>query len=299
MKKFRLIALICTLALMVTGCSVFSAKTTKTANPPPLSEVEANTQSKMSFGIYPAGYDVENYKDGLDTVDLKFTVGSDLAYPSTASIFIKLPLQVQLNKNPGFEGWADTALYCQLLDTDLTVPANSEREFTLRIQVPEGVRSPLNWLFYVAYQLDGHKWGSYQVTSRGNFVFTPYCFECSISDSHQDMVWLTWGNSPQLMVRAAYGNPPETPEEGELVYQGRGEQVIRDWTDPNTGKVLDRQYTLYTISDNRLLPIGGGTTLFYRAWQEHLVNGVPDGTWDIIGQSMVIPEVNAKVTVSK
>jgi len=293
--KFMLVILAGVLTLVITGCASAS---TWTANPPPLSEIEAASNSEMGFGIYPAGYDIDNYRDDYSVV-LKFTVGNDLDYPSMVSIKIKLPLDFQVEKNPGYVRWDKAVDYCQLTATDLSIPANSDKKFNIRVYIPEGVEFPDKWMFYVAYQLEGNKWGRYVVTSQGNFVFIPSSFECSISDSHQEMVWLTWGNSPELMVRAAYGSPPETIGDGELLYQGYGQQVIRDWLNPDSGKVLDRQYTLYTISDNKLLPLGGGTTLFYRAWQAHRVNGVWDGTWDMVGQSMVVPEVWAKVLVSK
>lgn len=252
----------------------------------------------IEFGIYPAKYEIRGYDKG-GTVDLPFTLYNDLLYSTVAEVYVVLPTEQQLAKNPGYKLWPDIQLYCSIVEADLVIPADGSKVITLRLHIPADIEMPSKFFFYVAYRSEGQKWGSYGVTLRNNFVFYPYCFQPAVTDETQSFTWLTWGNNPEVMVRSSYDKPPESITEGLLVYQGMGEQVIRKWEDPETGKVLDRQYTLYSITDNQTLSFSGGEKLFYRAWQKHLVKGEWDGTWDVIGQSMIVAGVNAKVVVTK
>lgn len=281
---------------LVAGCTPKnSVEYTKTAT---LSEDSPSIkESDIEFGMYPAVYEVNNYKVGK-LVDLKYTLYNDLDYSTLATVSIYLPSITALNKNPEYKGWGLASAYCNVVDEDLTIPANGKKDITVSIYVPDDETPPDKWMFYVAYQSEGHKWGRYVITDNKNFVFLPHCFSCDITDNEQKMSWLTWGNSPEIMVRAKYDLPPENINDGNLIYQGIGTQVIKKWQDPDTGKILDRQYTSFDITDNKILTWNGGDKLFYRAWQKNIVNGKWDNTWNLIGQSLVIPEVQAKVLVN-
>lgn len=298
MNKYKVLVLlaICLLVCLPSvGCNSNREGYTATASvKQPSGEVNGQT---VEFGMYPAVYTIAGYQTGA-TVEMPFTLYNDLPYSTVASVYVVLPIEQQLAKNKGYVAWGDVTAYCQVVDADLTVPANGSKTVMVRLYVPNEVSNmPDKYMFYIAYRSKGHLWGSYAMTQGNNFVFYPYCFEANISDTSQQFTWLTWGNNPRVIIRANYGTPPDSPSNGELIYEGYGEQVIRKWTDPDTGKVLDRQYTLYTISDNKYMSWGSGEKIFYKAWQEHLVKGVWDGTWDAIGQSMVVPGVDAKVLV--
>lgn len=253
------------------------------------------------IGINPGGFTIINYD--RSHVELVFTLYNELDYSSDAIISYKHPMDFQLAKNPGTVRWLEASNYIKTLNDDLTIQGNSIRNVTVELYVPEGVEMPDEWVFWVAYQLEGFKWGNYQSTSLGNFVFFPSFFDtkdspATITDTRQAMDLYTWGNSAEMMIRAQYDTPPAGPLEGELIYRGYGEQVFKPWLDPNLNKVLDRQYTLFTINDNKPLSDLGGQKLFYRAWIAHRVNGVEDGTWDPIDQTIFIPSAEAKVLVS-
>ena len=287
------------LVLMVAGCAPgFAPNATRTITPPkPPATVNA---SEIEFGIYPVAYTVGDsrnpYVKGA-TVELQFTCYNDLDYDSPARIVIKDPSSLALKRNTGYVSWTGAHIYCEVVG-DTIVPANGNKEITIRIYVPENENSvPAKWMFYVAYQSEGHRWGNYTITGWNNFVFTPYGFTSTVTDSKQIFEWITWGNSPEVMLRASYDMPPQSITDGTLVYTGYGEQIIRKW-DKGDGTILDRQYTQFYIEDDTQLPYDGGEKIFYRAWQKHLVRGDWDGTWDTLNQSIVVPEVQAKVIVN-
>jgi hypothetical protein len=260
------------------------------------------TNAGVEFGIYPGIYTVGNffnpYVKGA-TIELGYTIFSDLDFPSSARIFVYHPSTNALESNKGYSDLANLSDYCMVVDDGQYIPAHGSKTTTIRVFIPEGTPDIASkWIFYVGYQLDGHRWGNYTTTQAGNFVFTPGDFNCIMTDFVQQMTWLTWGNSPLLMVRMSYDTPPATIADGEQVYLGNGEQVIRPWLDPESGQILQRQYSLFNINMTEHLSASGGDKLFYRAWQQHMVNGQWDGTWDAIGQSLVIPEVQAKVLIN-
>ena len=303
-NKLLALVIVLALALSLTGCSNWiGGEKTVTGNVPPLEELGVSEEKASgAFSICP-GYTVEHYVPGKDTVELTFTVSSNLPFSSEAIIRFVQPLDFQLDKNPGYYRWGTFTRYCYILNDDLLVPAYGTKDITIRLQVPdylpEEIEMPSKFMFFVAYQLSGHRWGSYTMTPKGNFVFYPSCLDTDIVDNLQHFEWLTWGNAPEIIVRAQYNTPPTDIDEGYLVYQGTGEQVIREWYYPEGDKILDRQYTLFSIYDNQAMPAEGSNKLFYRMWQKHLKDNVWDGTWDLKGQSLVVPEVQVKVLVSK
>ena len=282
--------------MLVSGCgATMKVGETLTITPavPPTSVASPN------FAIYPAVYRVTGFVQGA-TLNLVYTMYNDLDFPSPANVVISLPSYISLQSNKDFLSWDRTTAYCQVVADNSPIPAKSSKAITIKVFVPaDDTTCPSNWIFYVAYQSEGHKWGAYQETSNGNFVFYPGGFDCHVTDTSQIISWLTWGNSSELMVRRSYDNPPQTVNDGDSVYQGFGSQIILKWLNPETDQVLDRQYTQFNISDTQKLQASGGSNVFYRAWIKHLEYGVWDGTWDAIGQSVVIPEVQAKVLISK
>jgi hypothetical protein len=296
-----ILAALCLLMVLVGGCGTeFVVGQTRTIAPPPLPRTM--TGAEVEFAMFPAVYTVGNnlgspYVKGA-TVDLKYIVFNDLDFPSPATLSIKNASTASTKRNAGYVNWQESATYCLVADNTFDIPAHGSREVTIRINVPEGVTCPAKWIFYVSYVSEGHKWGSYVTTPQSNYVFYPGMFQANVTDISQQLAWTTSGNSATIRVISKYGSPPTSMDDGKLVYQGLGEQQIKKWQDPKSGLWLDRQYTYFSVTDNQRLPTLSGTKLFYRAWQQHTVNSVWDGTWDVLGQSTIIPEVMAKVLIN-
>lgn len=295
------LAIICLLMILVAGCGQeFVAGQTRTIAPPPLPStmVGGDVEFAMFPGVYTVGNNLSSpYIKGA-TVDLKYLLFNDLDFPSPATITIKNASTASTKRNTGYVNWISSPLYCTAADNEFDIPAHGSKEITIRIYVPEGISCPSKWIFYVSYISEGHKWGSYVSTTQNNFVFYPGMFQPNITDTAQQLTWLTNGNSAPIKVIAKYDSPPVDINDGRVVYQGLGEQQIRQWQDPKSHLWLDRQYTYFSITDNQKLPSNTGKKLFYRAWQQHTVNGMWDGTWDGLGESTIIPEVMAKVLVN-
>ena len=250
------------------------------------------------LGIIPAIYTIDNFVNDY-TVDLEYRIYNELDYASVANIEVWLPNSTQLRKNPEYELWAPATVYCKVVEPDLMVSGDGNKDITIRVYVPPDVEMPDKWLFWVGYSLEGHKWGDYVTTLNNNFVFVPSNFEVDITDTSQKMTWLTWGNSPEIIVRATYGEPAQTIDDGILVYQGVGEQIIQDWWYAKENKYINRQYTKFDIEDTSLLPFSGGEKLFYKVWIQYLEGGVWRGKWNPVGQSLYLPVLSAKVVVNK
>lgn len=302
--KYKLLVLVSVLilVLIVPSCKYIGAERTVTGTAPPLEQLGTSEEKAYgSFCIYP-GYNVDAFIVGKSTAYMTFTVGSDLRYDSIAEIRLVQPLDSQLAKNEGCVRWDNFTDYCTIImeaDNALVVPALGTKEITLKLQVPEGVDMPDKWMFYVAYKLAGHEYGNYQITSNSNIVFFPSYFASDITDNYQKFTWITWGNFPKVIVRAKVGSPITNMNDGELVYEGTGEQIIQQWFWEDEGKWLDRQYTKFTILDNELLSYFGGDKLFYAVWYQRIINNTWQGEWNRLDESKVIPEVQQKVIVSK
>jgi hypothetical protein len=282
--------------LLMSGCgSGFVVGQTKTVGP----TIPAKSFTAPDFAIYPAAYTVTGFIQGA-TLEMKFTVYNDLDFPSPADVTIALPSYSSLQGNKGFQSWEQAPIYAQVIGGGVDIPAKGSLDVTVRVYVPEAeANMPDKWMFFVEYQSEGHYWGTYWMTAGNNFVFYPGVFSPVITDKAQIFTWITWGNNPLVMVRRGYDSPPQTISDGVLVYEGAGVQIIQPWQDPASGDILQRQYTKYLISDSQELQPGGNEKVFYRAWQQHLERGVWDGTWDAISQTIFIPDVQAKVLVSK
>lgn len=296
--KARILAFLSLFITLFAGCGGgFKPGETKLIDVPPPVIKEG---SSIEFGIYPAAYTIGNelypFVNGA-TAELKFRLYNNLDYASPCNITIQQPSLVAVARNKGYVAWADVTKYCGAVG-NVIVPPHSYAEEIIRITIPEGVSHPKQWMFYVTYQSEGHRWGDYTQTDSKNYVFTPPGFDCNITDVSQQFSYLTWGNSPKLIVRKQYGVPPSSITSGDPVFEDFGKQVRYPWVDPNSGKTLERQYTNYQFTTNEILPSYGGVNLFYKAWIQHMVNGIWDGTWDAIGQSVMIPEVQAKVLVN-
>ena len=304
--KYFIVVCLC-LIMALTGCSgvgktrvavVPELKATQSAEAP----AQSNSGVYVGTGIYPARWEIGNpsgYTKGL-TIELEFDIFNGLPYPSPVRLRIEAPPQSTLNKRLGFVVWDKTPEYVNIIDDGLYIPADGSKTITVSLCVPDSENPPDKWMFLIAYMNTGQLWGSFKQTISNNYIFYPACFTADgLFDARQNMSFLTWGNSPRLMVRAAYDAPPENIDDGRLTYLGLGEQVIRKWLDPDSGKTLDRQYTLFDFTDNQSLSVTGNSMLFYRAWVEHRgIDGLPDGRWDAVGQNMTAAEVKAEVLVT-
>lgn len=301
----KIVLILCSLCLLFTpllaaGCDKEFAVTAEIEDVDRAMTKQGNEVNipDSGLGIVPAIYTIDNFRNDF-TVDLEYRIYNELDYASRANVEILLPNETQLRKNPDYVSWSPASVYCTVVEPDLVVTGGGNKDITIRIYVPPEVEMPDKWMFWVGYYLEGHTWGNYVTTLNGNFVFVPSTFEVDITDTEQVMSWLTWGNSPDIMVRASYGEPALSIEDGVLVYQGGGEQVIHDWWYDKEQKYLKRQYTQFTVRDNRLLSYGGGEKLFYTVWQKYIENGEWNGKWRAIGQNLYIPQVSAKVVVNK
>lgn len=303
MKKLILSVLLC--SLLLSSCGIFGSGTEVVRPPtkelPTYIEDSGEAGKYVGTGIYPAKYEIGNpngYLRGV-TIDLVFELYNGLPFSSPIEVSIPRPSVTTVEKRleKGLVFWEDCNKYVSILGQESGVEAYGSQEVTVRLLVPKDVDTPEKWFFPVQYCNVGQQWGPYKETTSNNFVFYPSSFELDASDSLQRLKLLTWGNSPRLMVRASYGSPPETINDGRIVYLDTGEQVIRKW-DKGDGTLLDRQYTLFDVVDNQQLPLDQETHLFYRAWLENRnPQGEPDGTWSPINQSQFIQKVSAEVQV--
>lgn len=297
--------------MVSTSCG-FAGKTLVITPPkpnttPPLQEgitqvADVGKGAYVGTGIYPAGYQIGDpspYVKGY-TLDMEFEIYNGLPYPSPATLTIIEPSPTTMRKRDGFTYWDETPIYVNVVDDGEIMPAYGSKKVIVRLYVPAEIDPPSKWIYWINYLNEGQLWGIYKQTLNNNFIFYPPSFEVgTMGDSWQELSLLTWGNSPRIMMRSKYGSPPETISDGDVVFLGLGEQVIRKWLDPDSGKILDRQYSLYSIVDNQQLSNDGGDLLFYRAWVEHRgVDGQPDGTWDAMGQNLYVERVNAEVQIT-
>jgi len=310
-KRLYLVVSLCLAIALMVGCNLSGGTRVVSVNPPVITTsissqastatAQANKGAYIGTGIYPARYEVGNPSGYIKelTIDMEFQIYNGLPYPSPIKLYLAQPSASTMKKRIGFVYWGDTAGCVSIIDDGQYIPAYGSKTVTVRLYVPKEMTPPSRWIFQVAYMNTGQLWGVYRQTVGDNFVFYPACFTVEqLGDQWQEMSYLTWGNSPRLMIRASYGAPPETISDGRLVYLGLGEQVIRKW-DKGDGTLLDRQYTLFRVTDNQVLGPGSEAMLFYKAWIEHRgPDGNPDGTWDIIGQSVTVAEVRAEVQVT-
>lgn len=308
MFKRLMLTAICLTVVMTGGCA--TGNNTSVIQPPaaPLNTEVGKPIPTDSEGlyvgtaIYPARYEVGNplgYTKGL-TLDLTFEVYNGLPYSVPANLNILAPSASTMAKRPGFVIWDKTPFYVSIVDDGSYIPAYGKKEVIVRILVPEDEPyNPAKWVFHLSYLNVGQLWGDSVLTAEGNRIFYPGGFNTSgLTDTSQELTYIANGNSPRLMVRASYDAPPETTTDGELVYLGLGEQIIRKW-DKGDGTILDRQYTLFTIEDYEQLTPYGTDKLFYRAWIERRDNnGNSTGEWDELGRTLTVAQVMAEVQVN-
>lgn len=252
-------------------------------------EPDKSEGAYVGVGIYPSAWEIGNpskYYTGL-TIDVELKIFNGLPFSSPSLLTIDKPPQSYIDGFEGYEWWDGATEYISIIGASEELEAHGSESIQAKLLVPKEVKEyPKKWLCWVTYRNEGQLWGNYEEVN-GSFVFFPAAFQSDLSNRTQAFTYLTGGHSPQIIVRAAYNKPPESITDGELVYQGYGEQVRLPWKNEK-GNIVERQFTQFDFSTYYELNQNEGTKLFYRAWREHTVWDIPDGTWDKIGENKTI-----------